>query len=216
MEKKLETSKKIRKELEEDMEMMKIVLEDKEKEINDAKDQLHQAKEAVIREYRDFDALLEELETSYADNFDDVVCQVKKAYHDLDFSQLNINAQAQATAQPDAFKSTEDLFANDVAFCDEKSALVENQAQLVSLRVFKRMLKTPPSSLIFFFLGGNCNYLGNRVLIYPSFLACKTFPLRALSNIYLFYCMSIFMILNIQYVINKKPSFRWIRPLMNA
>ena len=128
------------------METMKMVLEDKKKEINDAKDQLHQAKEAVIREYRDFDALLEELETSYADSFDDAVCQVKKAYHDLDFSQLNINAQAQATAQPDAFKSTEDLFANDAAFCDGKSALVEKDRKSTRLNSSHERRSRMPSS----------------------------------------------------------------------
>ena len=32
----------------------------------------------------------EELETSYADGFDDAVRQAKKTYPDLDFSQLNI------------------------------------------------------------------------------------------------------------------------------
>ena len=61
-------------------------MEDKEKEIKDAKDQLHQLKEAVIREYRDSNALLEELGTSYADSFDNAIRQAKKAYPDLDFS----------------------------------------------------------------------------------------------------------------------------------
>ena len=40
---------------------MRKVLEDKEKEIKDAKDQLRQSKEAAIHEYRDSNALLEEL-----------------------------------------------------------------------------------------------------------------------------------------------------------
>ena len=86
METKFDTSKKVRKELEEHMEMMRKVLEDKEKEIKDAKDQLRQAKEAVIREYCDFNALQEELRTSYTDSFDDVVRQAKKVYPNLDFS----------------------------------------------------------------------------------------------------------------------------------
>ena len=98
MEKKFNHSEKVRKELEQHMEMLRKALEDKEKEIKDAKDQLHQAKEAAIREYRDSNALLEELRTSYADGFDDTLYQAKKAYLDLDFSQLNIDAQVQATA----------------------------------------------------------------------------------------------------------------------
>ena len=80
------------------MEMLRENLEDKEKEVKDAKDQLRQAKEVAIHEYRDFDAFLEELGTSYANGFDDAVRQAKKAYPDLDFSQLNIDSQAQGTA----------------------------------------------------------------------------------------------------------------------
>ena len=112
------------------METMRKVPEDKEKEIKDAKDQLHQANEATIHEYRDSDALLEELRTSYANGFDDTVHQAKKAYPDLDFSQLNIDAQvqAQATAQPVAFESTKDLFADDVVFGDEESTPTQSQA----------------------------------------------------------------------------------------
>ena len=58
MEKKFNTLEKARKELEEHMETMRKVLEDKEKEIKGAKDQLRQAKEVAIREYRDSDAFL--------------------------------------------------------------------------------------------------------------------------------------------------------------
>ena len=60
--------------------------------------------------------------------------------------------------------------------------------------LFKRMLKIPP--LINNFFLWNCNYLGNSLLTYPKFVACKTFLLRALSNIYLFYFLSTFMTLN--------------------
>ena len=83
MEKKLECSEKVRKEHEEHLEMLRKVLEDKEKEINDANDQIRQAKEAAVREYCDFDALLEELGVSYADRFNDALRQAKKAYPDL-------------------------------------------------------------------------------------------------------------------------------------
>ena len=113
MEKKFDASKKVRKDLEQHVETIRKVLEDKEKEIKDAKDQLRQAKKAAIREYHDSDAFLEELGTSYADGFDDAVYQAKKAYLDLDFSMLNIDAQAQETAQPVAFESMKDLFADD-------------------------------------------------------------------------------------------------------
>ena len=131
MEKKLDTSEKVRKELEKYMETMKKVLEDKEKEIKDTRDQLRNAKKAAIREYCNSDALLKELGTSYADGFNDAVSQAKKAYPNLDFSQLNIDVQEQAIAQPVASESTEDLFAEDAALGNGESAPVESQAQAV-------------------------------------------------------------------------------------
>ena len=92
MEKKLECSEKVKKEHEQHLETLRKVLQDKDKEIKDAKDQLRHTKEAVVHEYRDFDALLEELGVSYVDRFDDALRQAKKAYPDLDFSQFNIDA----------------------------------------------------------------------------------------------------------------------------
>ena len=131
MEKKLSLSEKVRKELDQQVETLRKVLEDKEKEIKDAKDQLRQLKEAAIHEYYDSDDLLEELGTSYADGFDDAICQAKKAYPDLDFSQLSIDTQLQATIQPIASENTEDLFADNAAPGDEESVPFKNQAQLV-------------------------------------------------------------------------------------
>ena len=72
---------------------------------------------------------MEELRTSYADGFDDIVRQAKKTYPDLDFFQLNIDTQAQAIAQPIASESTEDLFADDTALGDGESIPIVNQAQ---------------------------------------------------------------------------------------
>ena len=115
MEKKFATSETVRKELEQKVESLEKVLADKEKEVKNAKDQLRQAKKAAVREYRDSDALLEELGTSYVNTFDDAVRLAKKNYPDLDFSQLNIDTQAQATTQPVASESTKDLFVDDAA-----------------------------------------------------------------------------------------------------
>ena len=140
MEKKLSLSKKVRKELDQQLETLRKVLEDKEKEIKDAKDQLRQSKEAAIREYSNSDTLLEELGTSYANSFDDAVRQAKKAYPDLDFSQLNIDTQAQATAQPVISESIEDLFAKDAVPGDRESAPIENRTQRVDSDV--RQLKS--------------------------------------------------------------------------
>ena len=94
IEKKFKCSEKVRKEHEQHVEMLRKVLEDKAKEIKDAKDQIRQAKEAAVCEYHDSDAHLEELGVSYVDGFDNTLCQAKKAYPDLDFSQFNIDTQA--------------------------------------------------------------------------------------------------------------------------
>ena len=53
MEKMLACSEQVRGELEKQTELLRQDLEDKEKEIKDAKDQLLQAKEVAIRKYRD-------------------------------------------------------------------------------------------------------------------------------------------------------------------
>lgn len=70
-EKKLALLKQVKGELEKQTE----VLEDKEKEITDSKDQLRRAKEDAIQEYRDSEALLSELGSSFANRFDD--CYIK-------------------------------------------------------------------------------------------------------------------------------------------
>ena len=77
--------------------MLKKVLADKEKEITEAKDWLHQAKEEAIREYRDSDALLAELGGSFAEGFGDCLCQVKTSYLNLDLFNINIDALAQTS-----------------------------------------------------------------------------------------------------------------------
>ena len=53
------------------VEALKKILKDKEAEISEAKGHLHQAKEDVVREYHDSDALLKELGGSFANDFDD-------------------------------------------------------------------------------------------------------------------------------------------------
>ena len=93
MEKKFDLSKKVRKELKQGMEEVKKVLEDKDKEIQNLKDQLCQAKEVAIREYRDFDALLSKLGDSFLEGFDDALRQVKKAYPNLDVSNIKVEDQ---------------------------------------------------------------------------------------------------------------------------
>ena len=85
----------------------KKVLEDKE---ND----LHQAKERAVQEYRDSDALLSELGVSYNDGFDDALRQAKALYPKLDFSSVNIIVAEATSVHPDPSDDTNELFTEEV------------------------------------------------------------------------------------------------------
>lgn len=100
-------------ELEKQTKVLRKVLEDKEKEIVNTKDQLCLAKEEVIQEYRDSDALLAELRNSFADGFDNCFRQMKVSYPDLDLSHISIDPQAKTPAQPIHSESTNELFNDD-------------------------------------------------------------------------------------------------------
>ena len=84
----------------------KTLLEDKENE-------LRLAKEKAVQEYRDSDALLTELGTSYNDGFDYALCQAKALYPKLDFSAVNINVTEAMFVQPDASDDTAELFTEE-------------------------------------------------------------------------------------------------------
>ena len=110
---KLDLTKQLLKESEAHVEALKKILIDKKAEILEVKRHLCQAKEEVVREYRDFDAILKELEGYFADGFDDCFCQVKASFPDLDLSHVSIDAQAQTLAQPVYSKGTDELFADE-------------------------------------------------------------------------------------------------------
>ena len=93
MEKNFDLSEE-RKKLEQRTEEMKKVLEGKDKKIKDPKGQLRQAKEEADHEYRDSDALLSELGTSFLEGFDDTLRQVREAHPDLDLSMVKIEDPA--------------------------------------------------------------------------------------------------------------------------
>ena len=112
-EKKLAASKEAQAELEKQTELLKKILADKEMEITDAKDQLHQAKEEAIHEYCHSNALLLELGGSFAKGFDNYLRQVKASHPDLDLSNINIDTPAPTSIQPVVSKSTDELFADD-------------------------------------------------------------------------------------------------------
>ena len=126
MEKKFDLSKKERKDLEHRMEEMKKVLEGKDKKIKDLKGQLCQAKEEAVREYRDSDALLSELGSSFLEGFDDALRQVRKAHLGLDLSSVKLEEPVQASIVPVALENTNDLFAEDANIGDGESAQARN------------------------------------------------------------------------------------------
>ena len=106
MEKKLKLAEEARDEYQRMTEELKTVLEDKE-------DELRLAKEKAVQEYRDSDALLTELGTSYTDGFDDALRQAKALYPKFDFSAVNINVAEGMSVQPDDSYDTADLFAEE-------------------------------------------------------------------------------------------------------
>ena len=110
METKFNYSEKVRKELEQGAERVKKVMEAKDKEIKDLKKQLRQAKDAVVREYRDSEALIAELSISFMEGFDDALRQVREAYPDLDMSMVKIEDPVQPSVVPAASENTEELF----------------------------------------------------------------------------------------------------------
>ena len=105
-EKKLKLVEEARDEYQRITEELKTVLEDKE-------DELRLSKEKAVQEYRDSDALLTELGTSYTDGFDDALRQAKALYPKFDFSAVDINVAEGMSVQPDASDDTADLFAEE-------------------------------------------------------------------------------------------------------
>ena len=116
------------------MEEVKKALEEKDKEVQDLKDQLRQAKEVTICEYHDSNALLSELGNTFLEDFDDALRQVKKAYPDLDVSNVKVEDQGQTSVMLVALEDTGDLFAEDATQGDGELAQEQNaqgQAQLI-------------------------------------------------------------------------------------
>ena len=105
-EKKLKLAEEARDEHQRTVEELKAVLEDKE-------DELRLSKEKAVQEYRDSDALLTELGTSYTDGFEDALRQAKALYPKFDFSAVDINVAEGMSVQPDATDDTADLFAEE-------------------------------------------------------------------------------------------------------
>ena len=122
MEKKLELSEKARKELEEKTASALTVIEKRETEIKELKEEIRHAKEAAVEEYRCSESCLGELSDSFLQGFDDSLRQVKNAYPELDLTMVKLEDQAQTSALPVASENTEFLFGEDAAPGDGESA----------------------------------------------------------------------------------------------
>ena len=118
------------------MEEMKKVLEGKDKKVKDLKGQLCQAKEKAVCEYRDSDALLLELGSSFLEGFDDALRQAQKAHPGLDLSSVELEEPVQAFVVPVASENTESAQAWNVqvpSVVDEAhKPIVEEANQLVN------------------------------------------------------------------------------------
>ena len=77
--------------------------------------------------------MLSKLGDSFLGGFDDTVCQVKKAYPDLDVSNIKIEDQAQTSVMLVASEDTDDLFTEDKVLGDGELA----QAQSVQAQNFQ-------------------------------------------------------------------------------
>ena len=125
MEKKFELSERERKKLEQIMGEAKTALEGKETKITNLKDGLRQAKEVAVREYRHSNALILELGDSFLQGFEDALRQVKKAYPNLDVSNIKMEDQAQTSILPISSDDTDDLFAETNGQGEGESALAQ-------------------------------------------------------------------------------------------
>ena len=143
MEKKFELSKRVRKDLKQSTKEAKKTLEVKEKKIQDLKDGLRQAKEVAVCEYRDSDTLLSELGDSFLQGFDNAIRQVKKAFPNLDVSNIKVEDQAQTSVMPVASDDIDDLFAKVDALGDGEST----QAQPVTESARQLVLETAIQSV---------------------------------------------------------------------
>ena len=75
-------------------------------------------------EYRNSNALLSELGDSFLQGFDNALRQVKKAYLNLDVSNIKMEDQAQTSVLPVASEDTDNLFAKADGQGEGKSAPV--------------------------------------------------------------------------------------------
>ena len=139
MEQKLKLAEQARDEYYKLMKDLKKALEDKEKEVR-------QAKEVAVLEYRDSDAFLSEHRVSHNDGFNDALLQVKALYPELDVSSVNISVPEQTSVHPAQSEDTNELFGDDVPVTNAPMNLtVEGESKNDEARQVKES-KTPAAS----------------------------------------------------------------------
>ena len=106
-EQKLKLAERAKGEYQKMTEELKKTLEDKENDV-------HQAREKTVQEYRDSDALISKLGVCYNNGFDDAPRQAKALYPKLDFSSVNIIVTEATSVHPDLSYDTNELFAEEV------------------------------------------------------------------------------------------------------
>ena len=107
MEQKLKLAEQARDEYQKMTKELKKALEDKENDVR-------QAREKAVQEYRDSDALISELGVCYNDDFDDALREAKALYPKLDFSSVNITVAEATSVHPNLSDDTNELFTKEV------------------------------------------------------------------------------------------------------
>lgn len=109
--------------------------EEQEKEINFLRetvknndDNTRRARVEAAQEYRDSEALLMELGTSFTDGFDDFLRQVRASFPDLGLDHININTGGQTPAHTVNFEGTAEIF-GEVPDADGESGPVQDDAR---------------------------------------------------------------------------------------
>ncbi|XP_065634743.1 uncharacterized protein LOC136069775 [Quercus suber] len=91
------------------------LVESLKRDLVDKDNEVRQAKEDAVHEYRDSDALIAELSLVFNDGFDDALRQVRTLYPEIDLSTVTVTAPEPSTAQPVQSEDTDALFDENVS-----------------------------------------------------------------------------------------------------
>lgn len=119
---------------EEKLRLSEQACEEQEKEIDflretvkNNNDNTRRARIEAVQEYRDSEALLKELGSSFADGFDDCLRQVKSSFLDLGLDHIDINAGGQTPTHAVESEGTAEIF-GDVPDADDEPVPAHDEA----------------------------------------------------------------------------------------